>query len=155
MRDCAVITRSEPEPHLVAYVVPSPEAGASLLIELREQLGAALPSYLVPEEWVSIPELPTGPGGKIDLHRLPPPAGAEPRHEPPTTPAERRLHDIWREELRVPAIPRNGSFFGYGGNSLTAVRVLSRIREKFGVQLSLAGFINDPTISGLARMLQA
>ena len=122
---------------------------------LRDQLRATLPSYLIPGEWVTLAELPTAPNGKLAADRLPEPAGidGELAGEPPVTRVERRLHELWCAELGVPAIGRQRAFFDCGGSSLTAVRLLSRVRDEFGCQLSLAGFMSEPTIEAMGRTL--
>ena len=157
LRDSAVLVCRDRrgEPQLVAYVVPTADAAPELVPMLRDQLRATLPSYLIPGEWVTLAELPTAPNGKLAADRLPEPAGidGELAGEPPVTRVERRLHELWCAELGVPAIGRQRAFFDCGGSSLTAVRLLSRVRDEFGCQLSLAGFMSEPTIEAMGRTL--
>jgi FkbH-like protein len=72
---------------------------------------------------------------------------------PPRTPTERNLVDIWTEFLGItPGIHSN--FFDLGGHSFMATRVLSRVRERFGVELSFNVFFNQPpTIAEIARVI--
>jgi natural product biosynthesis luciferase-like monooxygenase protein/amino acid adenylation domain-containing protein len=157
LRDSAVVADRDGrgEPRLVAYVVPVSEPGPDFVARLREQLRARLPSHLIPERWVRLRALPIGPNGKLLVDRLPEPAGpeAELPGQPPETPTERRLHDLWCAELEVDAVSRDSVFFDCGGNSLTAVRLLSRVRDEFGCQLPLAEFMTEPTIEAMGRML--
>jgi len=113
-----------------------------------------LPSHLIPDRWTVLPELPLGPNGKL-IERLLPVPGGQPQAaaEPPATPTEQRLHALWCAELQVPAIGRDDSFMDNGGNSLTAVRVLGRVREEFGHQLPLVDFLGQPSIRAMARMV--
>ncbi|WP_237714539.1 AMP-binding enzyme, partial [Paenibacillus polymyxa] len=53
---------------LVAYYVASQELRAG---ELRQKLGQALPSYMVPSYFIWLEQMPLTPNGKIDRKSLP------------------------------------------------------------------------------------
>jgi amino acid adenylation domain-containing protein/FkbH-like protein/FkbM family methyltransferase len=67
----------------------------------------------------------------------------------PRTDSERELSIIWSGLLGVENIGINESFFDLGGHSLRAIRMLSQVGERLGVELSLGDLFADPTISGL------
>lgn len=71
-----------------------------------------------------------------------------------STPMERSVAVIWKEVLGVEQIRVDDNFFGVGGNSLSAAQVIARLRNAFGVKISLTGFFAKPTIAGLTEMLQ-
>lgn len=48
------------------------------------------------------------------------------------------LSRIWRDELRTATVADHDTFFGLGGDSLSAMRVTRRIRDELGVDLDLA-----------------
>ncbi|WP_164021924.1 condensation domain-containing protein, partial [Pyxidicoccus trucidator] len=80
---------------------------------------------------------------------------SEQAHEPPATPMEEQLAELWRDLLRVPRVGRRDNFFELGGHSLLATRVVARIRATFDVELSLRAFFEAPTVAALAERLQA
>ncbi|MFD6431500.1 amino acid adenylation domain-containing protein [Streptomyces venezuelae] len=159
VQDATVVVRRDDhgENILVAHVVlaAEPAPDTDWAVPLRSELRAALPDHLVPEQWVRATRLAMGPNGKLATDR--PAAPARPATSPgePGTREERTLHDIWCQELGVPSVPVTRSFFDAGGNSLRAVRVLTRIRDEFGVQYPMADFIREPTIRAVARGLSA
>lgn len=53
------------------------------------------------------------------------------------------LIEVWREILRYQTIPMNRSFFDLGGDSLSAMLCLSRIRRRFGIQMGLEDLLAD------------
>ncbi|WP_238539735.1 non-ribosomal peptide synthase/polyketide synthase [Corallococcus macrosporus] len=144
---------------LVAYVVPpsEPDAAPVEAAALREHLRQSLPEYMVPAVFVSLTALPLTPSGKVDRRALPAPEASQLAltrdSEPPATPMEVRLAEVWKELLRVPAVGRRDNFFELGGHSLMATRVVARIRADFDVELSLRAFFEAPTVAGLAERL--
>jgi len=151
---------------LVAYVVPRdplPEdAGPrqALAAELRRALAARLPDAMVPAEVVWLERLPLTPSGKLDRKALPAPV-REPGEDPaagtaaPRTAAEELLAGLWVELLGRERIGVADNFFTLGGHSLLATQLVSRVREAFGVELTLQKVFERPTLEGMARELVA
>ncbi|HEX2077170.1 MAG TPA: amino acid adenylation domain-containing protein, partial [Longimicrobium sp.] len=150
--DCVVMARADAgEQRLVAYVVGGVEAA-----ELRAHLRRSLPEYMVPSAFVFLDALPLTPNGKVDRKALPAPelAPAEDRYVAPRTPVEEVLAGIWAEVLRLERVGANDSFFELGGHSLLATRVVSRVRELFGVELPLRALFEGPTVAELAGRVE-
>ncbi|HYH78800.1 MAG TPA: amino acid adenylation domain-containing protein, partial [Longimicrobium sp.] len=153
VREARVIVREDApgEKRLVAYVVGGVDAE-----EVREQLRRSLPEYMVPAAVVVLESLPLTPSGKLDRKALPAPeyaADAE-RYEAPRTPTEEVLAGIWAEVLRQERVGVRDGFFDLGGHSLLATRVVSRVRELFGVELPLRALFEGPTVAELAGRVE-
>ncbi|HEU4556418.1 MAG TPA: amino acid adenylation domain-containing protein, partial [Longimicrobium sp.] len=153
VREARVIVGNDAsgEKRLVAYVVGDVEAD-----ELREGLRERLPEYMVPAAFVVLERLPLTPNGKLDVRALPAPelGSAEKRFAAPGTPVEEVLAGIWAEVLRLEQVGVNENFFELGGHSLLAIRVVSRIRAVFGVDLPLRSLFEGPTVAELARVVE-
>ncbi|HYH81284.1 MAG TPA: phosphopantetheine-binding protein, partial [Longimicrobium sp.] len=136
---------------LVAYIVGDADAEA-----LRARLRQSLPEYMVPAAFVSLDALPLTPNGKLDRKALPAPdfAPAAERYVAPRTGTEELLAGTWAEVLRLPRVGVHDGFFELGGHSLLATRVVSRVREAFGVELPLRAIFETPTVSGLAPRVE-
>ncbi|MFI4931372.1 MAG: amino acid adenylation domain-containing protein, partial [Burkholderiales bacterium] len=122
---------------------------------LREQLRQWLPAGLLPAALVAVPALPLLPSGKLDVRAWPAPQADTAAIEPPLTDTERRLHAIWCELLGRDAVARHDNFFEYGGHSLTATRLVARIRVHLGADLPLRAVFEHPTIASLALAIDA
>ena len=73
----------------------------------------------------------------------------------PRTPPETQLAALWAELLNLPSIGVNENFFELGGHSLLAVQLLSRVRQLFGVELSLeVVYSGDFTVAELAKAVE-
>jgi acyl carrier protein len=127
--------------------------------ELREHLQAKLPEYMVPASFVQLEELPLNSNGKIDRRALAQLSIKEKRDEvgyvTPRTPEEKLLAEIWADMLHVERVGMHDNFFRLGGHSLTVIQVIARIRESLGVELPVKAIFEQPTVAGIAKMLQS
>jgi amino acid adenylation domain-containing protein len=153
VKQAFVLAREEngQEKQLAAYVVADREAGVTGQ-QLRETLRSRLPDYMIPSSLMILDRLPLTSNGKIDRNALPKP-GSNEKQKPyiaPQTPTEEALAGIWMELLRTPQISSDDNFFDLGGHSLSGTQVISRVREKFRVEVALRTLFEKPTLSGLA-----
>ncbi|ONI80244.1 hypothetical protein ALI22I_43490 [Saccharothrix sp. ALI-22-I] len=142
---------------LVAWVVPEGDR-APADGELRELVLRTLPDYMVPSAFVTADRLPLSANGKVDRKALPEPDWqAAPRagRVAPRTPTETAVAVAWAEVLGV-APDRVGvedDFLGLGGDSIQAIRVVSRLRSALDVPLSSGDVFNARTVAGLAALV--
>ncbi|HEU4559344.1 MAG TPA: amino acid adenylation domain-containing protein, partial [Longimicrobium sp.] len=153
VREARVVVREDVpgDRRLVAYVVGQVEAE-----EVRAYLRGSLPEYMLPAAFVFLAALPLTPNGKVDIKALPAPelASAEERYVAPRTAVEEVLAGIWAEVLRLERVGVEESFFDLGGHSLLATRVVSRVRQLFGVEVPLRALFEGPTVAELARRVE-
>jgi amino acid adenylation domain-containing protein len=135
---------------IVAYYTTYPDGAAPSAETLRTHLAARLPEYMVPAAYVRLDALPLTANGKLDRRALPSPkseAFAARGYRPPQGKTEEALAGIWGPLLRVDRVGRHDNFFELGGHSLLGVRMLSRLRQAFGVVLPLADLFAKPTLA--------
>ncbi|MFP5265686.1 MAG: amino acid adenylation domain-containing protein [Blastocatellia bacterium] len=155
VRDCvAVMREDEPgENYLAAYVILHDQsAGAD---DLQEWLREKLPRYMVPSAIVQLDEFPLTVHGKLDRQALPAPDFSQnyfhDSYVPPRTAREELLVDMWAELLSVERVGIHDNYFDLGGNSLSAVQLISRVNEAFDTDIPLQVLFDNPTVSGLAQ----
>jgi non-ribosomal peptide synthetase component F/acyl carrier protein len=123
---------------------------------IRQQLISHVADYLVPQRLFVLDEFPLTAEGDYDVTVLPEPrgdGGEADGYIAPRTPIERQLSEILREMLDVDRVGVHDSFFELGGFSLLATLLTSRIREEFGVELSLRDVFEAPTMDQLAQLI--
>jgi thioesterase domain-containing protein len=105
--------------------------------------------------------LPRTPNGKLDRAALPaPPAAAEADvgqaegYAGPRDETEQILVREWEELLGCSPIGVHDNFFDLGGHSLLAIRMVYRLRARFGWHVPLAGFLRSATVAELAALLR-
>ncbi|MEU7861241.1 non-ribosomal peptide synthase/polyketide synthase [Nonomuraea sp. NPDC049141] len=143
---------------LVAYLVPTdPALGTPATDDLRSYLAAGLPDYMIPSVFIELAAFPLSPNGKIDRAALPVPDGSRPElaggYQAPVTPTEQLLAGIWADLLGVDQVGVRDNFFDLGGHSLLATQVITRVRAVLGVDLPLAALFDQPTVAGLAPLV--
>ncbi len=126
--------------------------------QLRAALAERLPEYMIPSAFVFLDALPLTPNDKVDRKALPAPdlrPDLRTPYEPPRDDLQGALVEIWGELLRVDGLSVYDDFFELGGHSLLATQVISRIRARLGVDVSLRDLFEHPTVATLAGWLTA
>lgn len=139
------LVRPDPLDIVAAIVSSAPleEPAAAFVGQLREQLAALLPRYMIPAAIELLPEIPLSRNGKVDRKALVQvfqgtQSPTEAFQAPLNDPLEQKLAGIWRELTQAPRISRNDDFFLVGGTSLSAVALLNRLMEDgYGVNIDL------------------
>jgi amino acid adenylation domain-containing protein len=150
-----VFHQEEGSPHILcAYIAASKKIDKD---RIKEYLSGKLPNYMVPGHYIQLAQIPKSPSGKIDTLKLPSPVllnQEEPKYKP-VNPYEKQIATIWQKTLNLSQIGRKDNFFDIGGNSLTILRVHSRINSHFETNIPVAVLFQHPTIQGLAAYLSA
>jgi acyl-CoA synthetase (AMP-forming)/AMP-acid ligase II/aryl carrier-like protein len=155
----AVIVRSnsQGEPMLVAYA-----AGNRRLADaerLRAFAVSHLPEGSVPSHFVVRDALPLTASGKVDRRALAALEDATPSPEwsaswSGRSVVEQAVAGIWRELLGHGRFDADEGFLTAGGDSLLGMRVLTRVRQQFGVNVALPDFLGTPTVAALAELIE-
>ncbi|WP_373514970.1 amino acid adenylation domain-containing protein [Persicitalea sp.] len=169
IKDAVVVAR-EDRPgyqYLTAYVVPEttpdslthnvPTASKEQIQGWKQRVTDLLPDYMVPTEFVVLPQLPLTPNGKIDRKALPKPESesqSAASSAMPQTREEELVAAIWSDVLELETINDTDDFFELGGHSLIAVQVMTRIEQETGKRLPLSTLFEYPTVQKLASLLQ-
>ncbi len=145
------------EMRLVAYFRSVAEAPS--IRQLRSFLASTLPETMIPTVFVEVEAWPLNRHGKLDRAVLPEPGSLRPELEaprvPPASATERRLERLWSRMLGIADLGIDDSLFELGGHSLLVTRMLSQVRELFGVEAPLDRFFREPTIRGLGAWIDA
>lgn len=138
---------------LVACCIPA--AGGSLeTMAIRKALRETLPSYMMPQYFVAVDEIPLSPAGKVHRKSLPRPEVRETtilKGASPVTRTEKQIAEVWTELVK-PSNPvsREDNFFEIGGHSLLALQAIRKIEGVTGVQLTA----NDIVVQRLSALAQ-
>jgi len=153
VRETVVMARADAagENRLIAWYTADEAVDVAAL---RAHLGERLPDYMVPAAFVRMESFPLTPSAKLDRKALPDPEGdayAAREYEAPVDGTEEALAEIWAAVLRVERVGRRDDFFALGGHSLSAVRVISRVRQELGVEVALRELFARPVLKDFAQ----
>ncbi len=140
---------------LLAYVVADPSENVDANV-LRQRLRQTLPEYMLPSAIMLLDKLPLTANGKLDRRALPAPeaSGRHDQYVAPRTATEEMLAEVWREVLGVERVGAHDNFFDLGGHSLLGMRLASRVRDVFGVELQLRSLFEAPGLEALAERVE-
>ena len=127
---------------------------------VKDDLGARLPHYMVPDRVIVLDRLPLTANGKVDTTAL---AACEEANVDfpvrpfvaPRTPTEERICAVWAEVTKHGPVSVHDDFFECGGNSLTAVSLVNRLSRAFGCTLPLQILFEAPTVAQLAPIVES
>ena len=126
--------------------------------DLRRFLKARLPEYMVPSIFVDLDALPLTPSGKINRKALPEPEMADLKSETeyvePRTHIEKTIAGIYAKVLGIERVGARDNFFDFGGHSLQATQVVSRLRDAFAVDVTLRDIFETPVVEALAKVIE-
>jgi amino acid adenylation domain-containing protein/thioester reductase-like protein len=151
--DQAVVIAREDHPgdqRLVGYIT-----GIADPQEARAALARRLPAYMVPTAVVALDALPLTPNDKLDTRALPAPEYHDTAREyrAPASPTEAILAGIYAEVLGVERVGVEDSFFDLGGDSLSAMRVITAINTALDIHLAVPVLFKAPSVASLSRQL--
>ncbi|WP_254699005.1 non-ribosomal peptide synthase/polyketide synthase [Rhodococcus sp. SGAir0479] len=138
---------------LVAYLVAA--AGETIdAAAVKDAVGRALPSYMVPAAVVVLAELPISGSGKLDRQALPEPALEAREFQAPQTRVETMVAEVFADLLGVDRVGRDDDFFDLGGNSLIATRAVARLGEALDASVPVRALFEASSVRALAEWIE-
>lgn len=150
----AVVDRVE-QNQLVLYGFVTTESTDSMPRDLRAELAAKLPDFMIPVEIKMISRIPLLNGGKVDYQAL---ISLIPTFDS-TDPSETivtdfdRLIQLWESVLWKGAHTYISDFFSLGGDSLRFMVLMAEVEKYFGVNLRAEELRSNCTLQTLADIL--
>ncbi|MEW2380058.1 amino acid adenylation domain-containing protein [Micromonospora sp. NPDC047812] len=145
----AVVGPPDGQRRLVAYVQPRSLSKPVTARHLQEVCAAALPPYMVPTSIITVERMQLTPNGKLDVRAVS--NHAERISGKPSLSAdEQRIARAWQTVLGIDTVRPEDDFFGLGGDSLSAMRVVHLLESAERVQIRLDDVFAHPTLSALA-----
>ncbi|MEM8906259.1 MAG: amino acid adenylation domain-containing protein, partial [Bacteroidota bacterium] len=153
--------QQEQQKSLVAFIVPQTDQDVlSLEAALRKRAQAGLPSYMQPNYYCFLDQLPVNLSDKVDQRKLIEyfeqqdfsESIFQENYTAPRNDVERDLAEIWCELLNVEQIGIYENFFELGGDSIITIQVVSKGRRA-GYNLSPRDLFQCQTIASLAELV--
>jgi acyl-coenzyme A synthetase/AMP-(fatty) acid ligase/acyl carrier protein len=142
---------------LIGYIEHHPTRQLSIT-ELRRNLSAVLPTYMIPSLFLYMDHLPVGPAGKLNRNSLPIPDDSRPDINTPLvlprTSMEQILCGLLSGVLSIEPIGIRDNFFELGMDSLALFQFIGRIKDTLQVDIQPASVFNIPVIEDLAREIE-
>jgi oxalate---CoA ligase len=152
----------------VTFAVPHPTIGEDVVAavilrenvtatekEIREHTFSKIADFKVPSKLIVVDDIPKGPTGKLQRIGLAEKLAAklETAFLAPRNEIEEALAGIWIEVLKTNQVGVFDNFFYLGGDSILAVKTVSRIRDAFGIEFPLGRIFREPTVAEQATVI--
>ncbi|WP_131782564.1 amino acid adenylation domain-containing protein [Legionella gresilensis] len=139
------------EKQLIAYFTLKDKQINPGTYQIKQYLKRYLTDYMIPVAFIMIDAFPLNANGKLDREALPiPEFHPNRRYLAPTNELEAALTEIWAEEFNLKPIGIHDNFFELGGHSLIGARILTKINQMLGKNLTIKELYQAPTIAELA-----
>ncbi|MBT5230449.1 MAG: AMP-binding protein, partial [Methylococcales bacterium] len=153
MHVAVTVTSYQQTHYLVAYIV-----GDVAIERINTYLESQLPSYMVPQFYQTIAELPLSVNGKVNKQALPNidiAVQLSKQYVSPQSELELAVTKVWSELTGHERIGRDDRFFTVGGDSLVATRLVAKLQQQFSVPLTLLLFFQNDTVGTLCEWIQS
>ncbi|WP_445179056.1 non-ribosomal peptide synthetase [Pseudomonas sp. McL0111] len=136
--------------HLTGYVVLAQES-PDWRDALMRHLHSGLPEYMVPNQWLSLAQMPLSPNGKLDRKALPKPElnQGKAQYIAPRTELEQRIAAVWADVLKLERVGLSDNFFELGGDSIISIQVVARARQA-GIRFTPKDLFQYQSVQALA-----
>ena len=144
---------TESERQLYAYIVLKRELDIS---GLRQYLVEKLPLHMIPSYYVKVDNIPLTSNGKLDrksLQEYGTSLGTGVQYVAPQNELETMIADAWKETLQLEKVGIYDNFFEIGGDSLKAVRLNNRLKERLNKEFSIVVLFEHVTIHSFIQYL--
>ena len=145
------------EKRLIAYVCLAPDLHVTAR-ELSSFVAKSLPAYMVPSAFVRVTSFLLTVNGKIDRSALPAPDATNTLQDriiiAPRTLVEEQLSAILCRLLHLDSLSMEDNFFMLGGHSLLGTQLIARIRDVFGVEITLRVMFDNATVAGISAEIE-
>lgn len=135
------------------------------VIELRTGLERRVPGYMMPKQWIAVVSMPFTSNGKLDRQKISMwlESVSEQLYKSirstevqtitePTNAIERQIQKVWSSVLNIPRdeIGIHQTFFSFGGDSISAMQVTSKLRLEDSLRVSVQDILQLRTIANIA-----
>ncbi|WP_312394283.1 non-ribosomal peptide synthetase [Chryseobacterium sp.] len=156
VENCVIIIQEEcNEKQMICFYKNSKEK-ETFPEDLRSYLFEKLPSYMIPSKFIEIDNFPLTANGKVDKYIL---KNLEIQEEKrknftaPKTETQQQLALVFSEVLKMKVIGIDDNFFKFGGNSILAYKLISKIRKELQYPLQTSDLFLYPTINELENYI--
>lgn len=158
IEEAVVIAKKQVDGNNVLFAFYTAVSGINVSASaIRDVLKTQLPSYMVPEHFVQLDQMPLSPTGKIDRKQL---ALMEIQmmddreYHGPENETQALLADAWTKVLGLERVGIHDDFFHIGGHSLKILQILVQVKKRFPF-LKIQDFFEYPTIAEMENYIKS
>ena len=122
--------------------------------QIKKELNKHLPHYMIPTHIVILDKLPLTPNGKIDNKNLPK-IDIKVEYVEPKTDTQKSVCKLFEEFLNIKKVGITNNFFDLGGDSLIAIKLMTKINYDFSIELKIKDIFTYTTVEQLSNYIDS
>ncbi len=119
---------------------------------IKNKLSKRLPHYMIPSHIELMESLSLTTNGKIDTKNLPE-IKEKINYVAPKNNTQKLLATVFEEFLEIPKLSIDANFFEVGGDSLTAIKIITKLNSDYKIEIGMKDIFELPTISLLSDFI--
>lgn len=127
---------------------------------IKKRLEEKLPTYMIPNRYILLDELPLSSNGKIDRKRLEQINSyfldmEDKKIVLPETDFEKKVYEVCTKVLKCKNLSITDNFFEAGGDSIAAIQCVNILKKEYGLSISLKQLFQADSLSVVAKEIHA
>lgn len=152
VRSCIVLVAKGETDYLAAYFTADEKIDIK---SLKAHLSAYLTSYMVPQAFMQLDEMPMNLSGKIDKKALPQAVMMEEEIVPPENETQEKILKVVKEVIGDMPVGITSDLFGFGLSSVGCIKLCAILSEQFGKNLKVSDVFENSTIQAMESLLSS
>lgn len=147
---CVTVDVRAGEKQLFAYYTAEKDVTPD---DAKKGMARKLPNYMTPKYVMRLDSIPMTANGKVDKNALPPIIISERKNiVKPETEIEKAVADAFKEILKLDEISMNDNFLELGGDSIMAIRIVSKMRG-YGYSVDMSNLMRAVSARDFANLV--
>lgn len=124
--------------------------------DIKEHLQKLIPSYMIADRYILMYELPLSNNGKINNKAIVDiftNIVEDIEIVECATETEKIVANLWKEIIMLQDVGATQNFFTIGGDSLSATHFITKVKEEFGIEITLKEFFENGSLRDISRII--
>ena len=150
VRSCIVIVAKGETDYLAAYFTADEKVDIKAL---KAHLSSYLTSYMVPQAFMQLDEMPMNLSGKIDKKALPEAVMMEEEIVPPENETQEKIFSVVKDVIGDYPMGITSDLFAFGLSSVGCIKLCALLTEEFGKNIKVSDIVGNASVREIEKLI--